>query len=56
MSHNNKDEADITVLKETIDYFKKLGFSESYVDEIERDLLNFERKINDILKSDRHND
>ena len=44
--------ADLVVMKETLEYFRKLGFSDQYVEEIEQDLLQHERKLAEILREE----
>lgn len=36
---------DVNMIRETVDYFRSLGFSEQYVKEVENDLMQQERKV-----------
>lgn len=41
---------DVNIIRETVDFFKELGFSEQYVKEIERDLMQQESKVLELLE------
>lgn len=41
---------DANIIRETVDYFRSLGFSEQYVKEIEQDLMTQESKVLELLE------
>ncbi len=41
---------DVNIIRETVDYFRELGFSEQYVKAIELDLLQQESKVLELLE------
>ncbi len=49
---NLTDAADLVLMKQTLAYFKKLGFSDKYVKEIERDLSEHKQKLAEILRDE----